>query len=145
VGSELTEDMLMAIVSELEQKYDMNNPRAASQYEKDSPYQPLTEMFVVIKIDALFRYMVMTVDKILMDVRVSKDEYKIEGRYVGDSQRFDLTIEILKVDEEMNCIRFQRKSGGAFAFYEMVRKELRKPVESLLEELGLVDSEITVV
>jgi len=145
MDEELTEDMLMAIDSELEQKYSMDNPRAASQYEKNAPYQPLTEMFVVIKIDALFRYVVRTVDKILMDVRVSKDEFKIEGRYVGDEQRFELTIEILKVDEEMNCIRFQRKSGEAFAFYEMVGNELRKPVDWLLKQLGLVDSEITVV
>jgi len=143
-SEELTEDMLTAIDSELEQTYSMDNLRAASQYEKDAPYQPLTEIFVVIKIDALFRYMVRIADKILMDVLVSRDEYKIKGIYLGDSERFELTIEIFKVDEEMNCIRFQRNSGEAFAFYKMVGDELRKPVDWLLKELRLVDSETTV-
>jgi len=138
MNEELTEDMLTAIDSELEQKYSMNNPRAANQYEKDAPYQPLTEMFVVIEIHDLFRYMVRIADKKLMNFLVSKDEYKIEGIYLGDSQRFELTIEILKVDEEMNCIRFQRKSGEAFAFYEMVGNELRKPVDWLFERLGAI-------
>lgn len=119
------------------ESFFIENPRAIDQYESNGAFKAHTETFLVIQPDVLFKYLVALAQNSLTELHVSKDKYKLKGRYLGDVHRFDIVIEIFKVDEQTSCIQFNRKSGEAVEFYKMIEEKFKKPIETLLNKVAL--------
>jgi len=123
----------------LSQKYGLCNPRQTKQYDSNGPFQPLTEMFVILDREVLFSHLVSQANEVLKECSVSKDKYKMKGKYLGDSARFEMTIEVLIVDEETSCIQFHRTSGDTLLCYSIIDEEFKRGIDFLLKDLNLVD------
>jgi serine/threonine protein kinase len=131
--SEMNEQISKANYKE---SYYIDSPRVCKQHENNGTFKPHTETILVIQPDILFKYLVNLAQNVFNELTVIKDSYKIKGRYVGDVHRFDVTIELLKVDEQTTCIQFNKKSGEVFEFYKMIDVNFKIPIGNLLNKVA---------
>jgi len=70
------------------------------------------------------------------EITVSKDSYKIKGKYFGDTARFETTIELSKVDDSTICIEFNRKTGEVVSYYNKIDEYFKTPINKLVEKVS---------
>jgi serine/threonine protein kinase len=136
-GRDLESEMQGAIdQAKFKSDFSLDNKREISEWDSRGPVKVHSEMDIIINPDVLLKYLVALAQGAFNDLTVSKDSYKIKGKYIGDIHRFDVCIEILKKDEQTCCIAFGRKSGDSVEFYRMIDEKFKQPINAIMSKLN---------
>lgn len=91
--------------------------RVAKQYRPE--FARKTQFFSKSALEDLFNAVAQYGMNNTKEIKFSRSQFKAKMTIVKADAKVDLTVKILKVDEERHCIEFMRRSGDKFVFHEL--------------------------
>jgi len=131
--SEMTESIAKA---SFKSEFNLEAKRALKDFEPNTPSKVHTDLFLVINPDILLKYLVSLAQTTFNTMNVAADSYKIKGKYIGDVHQIECSIEILKKEEGVYCVEFNRKSGDSFEYLKIIDEKFRQPINSILNKVS---------
>jgi len=136
-GRGLEEEMTECIAkAQFKSEFNLENKRNVKEYDGSGPVKVHTQMFLVIGADILLKYIVSLAQTTFNTMTVAPDSYKIKGKYIGDVNTFECSIEIQRQDDSTVVVEFNRKSGEAVEFYKMIDEKFKQPINGILAKVN---------
>jgi serine/threonine protein kinase len=126
----LETEMEDTISKELETKVNFEVKRDIQDYQGESGFKAVTEVFTVMSPDFIFKLLCAAAQGNLTDFTVSENAYKIKGKASKDEGNCALNIVLTKVDESTTCIEFHKTSGNVLTYYKVI-DEIKKRLPQL--------------
>jgi len=116
--------------SGLDKIYNFELKRDLKDY--DIKFRKENDLLTTIDSEYLLKYLLNNTSRFKFDsVELHDKNYKIKCKKVDENgNNIEFTIDFLKVDEDTICVDFQKKSGIAIDYFNLV-KEIKNLVETI--------------
>eukprot|EP00331_Platyophrya_macrostoma_P019324 CAMPEP_0176465988 /NCGR_PEP_ID=MMETSP0127-20121128/37619_1 /TAXON_ID=938130 /ORGANISM="Platyophrya macrostoma, Strain WH" /LENGTH=406 /DNA_ID=CAMNT_0017859059 /DNA_START=31 /DNA_END=1252 /DNA_ORIENTATION=- len=116
-------------IKELKITFDPEVKRELKQFEGDV-INPKTQLMVVLQPDVLLKKLLVLSNDVFTDYSLGQDNYKIKGRIADETENMEFTINVMGVDQDVQCVEFKKQQGDALSFYKLIEAKFITPLKT---------------
>jgi serine/threonine protein kinase len=115
-------------LKDLKITFDSEAKRTLKEYEGEV-VNPKTQLMVVMQPDVLLKKLLVLANDVYTEFTLGADNYKIKGKILDESETMEFTINVMGVDQEVQCVDFKKQQGDALNFYKLIEEKFIAPLK----------------